>query len=307
MSSPRVSVIIPSYNHEKYIEECIESVLSQTYRDREVLVIDDASKDRTPEILKGYENRIHLILHETNQGTYKVLNEGLAHAKGEYFAILNSDDVWLPKKLELQVNLLDAHPEYVFCHTFGKFIDQDGNEIPGRPMGFEFPRVPSGDILPRLVMNNCVIASSVLLRLEIARKVCGFEESFRNLGDWDMWLRLAEQGEVGFVDQVLTLYRVHGENTIYQKETTRKEEILIREALLSKKEKLLRKSSQPREMRHALAHTAACLGTLYSITGRPREARRVYLKAFRFYPLRAKTWLRYLLTFAPLWVRKRTL
>ncbi|HWP31636.1 MAG TPA: glycosyltransferase [Fimbriimonadales bacterium] len=307
MSSPRVSVIIPSYNHEKYIKECIESVLTQTYSDTEILVIDDASKDNTPEILKGYENGIRLILHDTNRGTYKVLNEGLSLAKGEYCAILNSDDVWLPKKLELQVHLMDAHPEYVFCHTYGKFIDQNGKEIPGRPMGFEFPRVPSGDILPRLVTNNCVIASSVLLRVEIARTVCGFDESFRNLGDWDMWLRLAEQGEVGFVDEVLTLYRVHGENTIYQKETTRKEEIRIREALLSKKDELLRKSSQPREMRHALAHTAACLGTLYSITGKPREARQVYLEALRLYPLRAKTWLRYLLTFAPLWVRQRTL
>jgi len=273
----------------------------------EVLVIDDASKDRTPEILKKYDDRIRLILHDTNRGTYKVLNEGLNLAKGEYFAILNSDDVWMPKKLELQVYTMDTHPEYVFCHTYGKFIDQNGKEIQGRPMGFEFPRVSSGYILPRLVMNNCVIASSVLLRLENARRIRGFDESFRNLGDWNMWLRLAEQGEIGFIDEVLTLYRVHGENTIYQKETTRKEEIRIREALLSSKDELLGKSSQPREMRHALAHTAACLGTLYSITGQPRKARKVYLDAFRLYPLRTKTWLRYLLTFAPLWLRKRTL
>jgi glycosyltransferase involved in cell wall biosynthesis len=300
---PKVSVVLTSYNHERYLGACLESALTQTYSNVEIIAIDDCSKDKSRDILAAYADSIRLILNEQNQGTYGVLNQGLAAASAEYIAVLNSDDLWLPHKLEKQVALMEQNAEMSFCHTFGDFIDASGNVVGGRPMGFPFPRTGTGWMLPTFIANNTAIASSVLMRTETAHAIGGFDSSFKNLGDWDMWIRLAERGSVGFVDEKLTLYRVHGANTIYNIEVTRAEEMRLRESAF------LRHAGKAREpsMQKALAHTAACLGSLYSITGDPQKARELYVESIRLNPVRIKSYLRYLLTFAPLSIRRRTL
>lgn len=307
MSSPRVSVLLTSYNHERWLRDCIESALGQTLQDVEVIVVDDNSSDGSREILREYAHRVTLILNDSNVGTYAALNQALEAAHGEYAAVLNSDDVWLPEKLQLQVQAMDEDASYSLCHTFGRFIDDDGNTLAGRPMGFDFPWMESGDHLATFIANNRAIASSVLLRTETARRLGGFDASFKILGDWEMWLRLAEQGRVAFIPQQLTLYRVHQTNTIYNLEPKYIEEIRIREKYAARVDELLERSRGSREMREALAHTLACLGSLYSITGRAAEARGAYVRSLRLNPKRFKSALRYLLTFAPLSVRRRLL
>lgn len=303
---PRVSVLLTSYNHERYIRECVDSALSQTFADLEVIVIDDGSQDRSVEILRSYGDRIRLVVNDPNRGTYGVLNQGLNLATGEYSAVLNSDDVWLPTKIARQVELMDANPQMTFCHTFGEFIDGNGSVVTGTPMGFEFPRTPTGDVLHIFIANNTAIASSVLMRTQIARDIGGFDASYKNLGDWDMWVRLGEQGAIGFVDDRLTLYRVHGANTIYQIETTRSEEMRLRSDLYARREQFLAKRNTPK-VRAALAHTIACLGSLHSITGNPKRARQLYIESLRMNPKRMKSLIRWFMTFLPLSLRKRTL
>jgi glycosyltransferase involved in cell wall biosynthesis len=300
---PRVSVLLTSFKHERYLRSCIESALSQTFEDFEVIAVDDNSPDASPKILSEYSDRVHVILNKENRGTYAVLNQALEIASGEYCAVLNSDDLWLPDKLSKQVQLMSAEPETAFCHTFGEFIDQDGAIIDGKPMGFAFPRTPSGDCLPIFIANNTAIASSVMFRTALAREIGGFDTRYRNLGDWDMWLRLAERGPVAFCGEKLTLYRVHATNTIRATEVTREEELRLRVGVWERREAL---PDSP-ELRLALAHSAACIGSLFSISGDAPRARAFFADSLRLNPRRVKSALRWLLTFAPLALRKRTL
>lgn len=285
----------------------MDSALNQTYGNLEVIVVDDSSKDGSLEILKSYRDRIKLIVNDPNIGTYPSLNRALEAATGEYVAVLNSDDLWRPEKLDRQVALLESDQDMAFCHTYGWFIDENDVEIAGAPMGFEFPRTECGKILHTFVANNSAIASSVVMRTPYALKVGGFDGSFRNLGDWDMWLKLAEAGNVGFVDEKLTLYRVHGANTIYATETTRREEQLIREQHRERAQELLVSAIDEPAMKRSLAHSLACLGSLYSIAGDPAEARACFKQSLKLNPRRIKSALRYLLTFAPLSIRRRLL
>lgn len=303
MESPAVSVLLTSYKHERYLRACVDSALAQTYANMQVIVVDDNSPDSSAEILKSYGDKIQLALNKENRGTYGVLNQALSLARGEYCAVLNSDDLWAPEKIARQVQLMQAHDAMAFCHTYGDFIDGDGRVVQGRPMGFEFPRTETGDELATFIANNTAIASSVMFRTEVAERIGGFDESYRNLGDWDMWLRLAAEGNVGFVDEKLTFYRVHGANTIYAIETTRTEEMRLRAASL----KQFRSRADSPKMKAALAHTAACLASLHSITGEPKKARALYIESLRLNPKRIKSVLRYFLTFAPLWLRRKTL
>jgi glycosyltransferase involved in cell wall biosynthesis len=307
MSNPKVSVLLTSYNHERWLRECIESAFNQTLPGVEVIAVDDNSTDGSQQVLREYGDRLTLILNDANVGTYAALNQALEVARGEYSAVLNSDDVWLPDKLRLQVQAMDADGAHSLCHTFGRFIDDDGKTLAGRPMGFDFPWMESGDHLATFIANNRAIASSVMFRTDTARRLGGFDASFKILGDWEMWLRLAEQGTVAFVPEELTLYRVHQTNTIYNLEPKYREEIRIREKYAARADELLSRSRGSNEMREALAHTLACLGSLYSITGRPRDARAAYIRSLRLNPKRFKSVLRWVLTFAPIGVRRRLL
>lgn len=299
---PLVSVLITSYNHEKWLAQCLDSALSQTYLNREIIVVDDGSSDGSQQILKSYGDQITLIENNPNIGTYPSLNKALSFAKGEYVAILNSDDYWDPKKLELQVDLMQKNSSLVFCHTFGDFVDANGETITGTPMGFEFPRTPTGDCFSIFVANNTAIASSVLAKTDAVQSVGGFDGTFKNLGDWDLWLKLSEIGGVGFVDEKLTFYRIHGSNTIHGVETTRAENLRVRQAMREKQSSIIARRPQ---MKPAVAHTLACLGSLYSLKGNTREARKCYVEAAKLMPLRIKTYLRYLLTFAPAKLREK--
>ncbi|MBA3725910.1 MAG: glycosyltransferase [Armatimonadetes bacterium] len=299
---PLVSVLFTSYKHETYLRECLDSALNQTYENVEVIVVDDNSPDSSPEILRSYGERVRLVQNEQNRGTYGVLNQALELARGKYAAVLNSDDAWLPKKIELQVALMESDPAMAFCHTFGDFIDEDGNVIGGKPMGFEFPRTPTGDLLPLFIERNHAIASSVMMRADMARMAGGFDESFRNIGDWDMWLRLAAKGTVGFVDEKLTFYRVHSHNTIYRFQTSLSEDIRIRLGVLERRRELLHKWPA---LRKQLAHAAACLATEEVMAGDPRKGRELYLLSLQLHPGRFKSVLRYLATLAPKPIRSR--
>src|SRR5436190_19138080 len=128
--TPLVSVIIPSYNHEKFVKECIESVLNQTFQDFEIIITDDSSTDRTVEIIKSFKDpRIKLFVHSQNRGACVATNNCIRHSKGRYIAMLSSDDAWYPEKLTIQVRYMEDHPN--IAAVFGKvdWIDENGNFI----------------------------------------------------------------------------------------------------------------------------------------------------------------------------------
>src|SRR4051812_32920737 len=109
---PKVSVIVPSYNHDKFIKECIESILNQTFQDFEVIITDSASQDHTVDVIKSFSDpRIQLFLQAQNEGITSAVNNCIKHSTGKYIAWINSDDIWNPRKLEVQVKYLDEHPK----------------------------------------------------------------------------------------------------------------------------------------------------------------------------------------------------
>jgi glycosyltransferase involved in cell wall biosynthesis len=293
---PLVSVVLTSYNHARYLSQAIESVLAQTLKDIEVVAIDDASRDESPAILQRYADRVKVIQHETNRGTYASLNEGIAHTSAPCIAILNSDDLWLPEKLEKQVAVMESDARIGLVHTAFRPIDAEGNPIDGNPLGVRFHPNPQGDLLAELLTRNLFITSSVLFRRECLERCGWFEERLFGMGDWDMWLRIAEHYRIGYVSEVLTLYRIHGQNTMYQRERMLADDLWIHEERICKRiPELLRRNGW--RMRRALGIALAALGVIYNQRGERGKAYGAFTQSLKLYPWRLKTWLRLLVSF----------
>lgn len=296
---PRVSVLLTCYNHRPFLEPCLSGVFAQTFRDFEVIAIDDGSTDGSREILSAEKRLDRVILTERNLGTYGSLNRALEAANGEYVAILNDDDVWDPRKLELQMALFDAHPNVGLVHTCGRFIDGNGHLLNGSPLGFEFPRTTTGDVLIALLYANKIIASAAIVRRECFDEVGEFDPAFFGSGDWHMWLRIAERWHVGYVDEPLTFYRVHGSNASHRLELIWRDDERLRLWIRERYECYWSSGRDRRELRRAFAHNEACLGTVQMLNGKPKEARNSYLRSLRFAPWRLKSFLRLGATFLP--------
>jgi len=294
---PRVSILLTCYNHVKYLSACVEGVRRQTFRDFEIVAIDDGSKDGTREWL-AQQPDIRCIFNAENLGTYETLNVGLRSTDGEFVAVLNDDDLWEPEKLSKQVQLLDAHPKVGLVHTGGTFIDGEGKQIEGNPLGFAFPRFETGDILLGLVYENKVIASAALARRSCFEQLGGFNREYFGSGDWEMWFRIAEQHEVGFVDEPLTHYRVHGANASHKLERIWRDDEKLRSWIAPRLESLDGRFPVS-DVRKARAFNQAALGTVVTLNGKPAEGRRAYAASIGLNPTRWKTYARYAATFLP--------
>jgi glycosyltransferase involved in cell wall biosynthesis len=292
---PRVSVLLTCYNHLTYLPPALEGIRSQAFRDYEIIAIDDGSKDGTREWL-AQQPDVRCIFNETNIGTYETLNVGLREASGEFIAVLNDDDLWMPDKLQRQVELLDRHPEVALVHTGGHFIDGDGNRTEGNPLGFAFPRFETGDILLGLVYENKIIASAALARAHVLRELGSFNRAYFGSGDWEMWFRVAEHHHVGFVDEPLTMYRVHGANASHKLERIWRDDEMLREWIAGELETHGGRFNAA-ELRKAKAFNQAALGTVKTLNGKAGEGRAAYSRSIKLDPGRWKSYLRYAATF----------
>lgn len=311
---PRVSILLTCYNHLKYLPVAWQGVVDQTFTDWEVIAIDDGSTDGTREWLDQLtaKDNVRVILTETNLGTYGALNRALAEAKGEFIAILNDDDVWAPTKLEKQVALMVARPEVGLVHTEGWFIDGEGRERKDSPLGFAFPRFETGDLVAALIYENKVIASAALARRVCFEKLGGFNDAYFGSGDWEMWMRIAEEWAVGCVPEPLTFYRVHGANASHKLERIWKDDQMLREWFATREPQWRDRKgewrtafAEPGVLDRAMAHNSAALGTVRTLNGDRSGGRRAYADSIRRFPGRAKSYVRWLATFLPSsWFRK---
>lgn len=212
--SPLVSVIIPAYNTELYIGPALESVLSQTYQNIEVLVVDDGSQDRTAEIVESFvqqDSRVQLF-RQKNAGVAAARNLAIAHAQGEYIAPIDADDIWYPQKLEKQVQcMLRSGPEVGLVYTWSVHIDEAGAIIGQYNLKRAYK--PEGFIYPILVYSNFLDnASNPLIRRTCIDKVGGFNPGLRaqnaqGCEDWELYLRIADAYEFRVVPEFLVGYR----------------------------------------------------------------------------------------------------
>jgi hypothetical protein len=223
----------------------------------------------------------------------------LAEASGEFIAVLNDDDVWLPAKLEMQLALMDRYPKVGLVHSDGAFIDGKGEKLEGNPLGFEFPRTETGDVLLDLVYQNKIIASAALVRRECFERLGTFNEAYFGSGDWEMWLRIAEAYDIGYVDEPLTLYRVHGTNASHKLERIWRDDLKLREWLAERLANYDEGRYDAQGLVRAQAHNWACIGTVRTLNGDPKGGRAAYSRSLTILPGRLKSRLRWLATFLP--------
>ena len=301
---PRVSILLTCYNHLRHLKVALDCIRAQSFTDYEIVALDDGSTDGTREWLAQLKTDepalpLRLYFNEKNLGTYGTLNKGLSVASGELIAVFNDDDVWLPRKLEEQVAMLDAHPEIGLVHTAGYFIDDEGKELKKNPLGFPWPKTSTGDVLIELIERNRIIASSVLVRRECFEAVGRFNESYFGSGDWEMWYRIAEKYHVGHIDRPLTLYRVHAGSASHHKDRVSDDDRRIREWMVPRIQAYEDRGWPESARRRILAHGWACIATDRVWLGDAKGGRRAYVESLKLMPWRLKSALRYVLTFLP--------
>lgn len=203
---PAVSVLMSVYNGERFLAEAVESILTQTFPDFEFLIIDDGSTDSTAEILAAYargDSRVRVV-SQKNKGRTASLNEGIQLARGKYIARMDADDISLPQRLEKQLEFMTAHPETVLLGTAVEWMTQAGQI-------FRVENFPGGDAELReaLRRENPFRHPTILMRKETVVAVRGYRQLFDESEDYDLWLRMAEVGQVASLDEPLVKYRIH--------------------------------------------------------------------------------------------------
>jgi len=200
---PAVSVVIPAYNAERYLGETLDSVLAQTYRDFEVVVVDDGSTDSTRDIVASYGEPVRCI-EQANAGPSAARNHGVREARGEAVAFVDSDDLWMPEKLAHQMPLFDAEGRVGLVYSEAERMASDGSPIPTTRR-----TKPQGDVFLDLLVKNHCPTSAVVVRRECFLAAGGFPEDMVWAEDWCLWLRIARRWQFRAVQEVLVRHRVH--------------------------------------------------------------------------------------------------
>lgn len=218
-----VSVIIPAYNVESYIAATVQSVLDQTYPEIEVLIVDDGSCDRTVEVCEQIGDARIKILTQSNRGAAGARNTGIRHIQGEYVAFLDADDLWLPEKLETQIQHLESNPSVGISFSYSSFIDADGEPLgiyqTAKLRDFSLKEVlcrnPIGNgstpVLRRQVLENIKFEADLYGQIEEFY----FDESLSPSEDTELWFRIFVQTnwEIQGIPEALTLYRIYSQGT----------------------------------------------------------------------------------------------
>lgn len=217
---PKVSVIIPLYNAEPYIAACLESVIAQTHNDFEIILTDDGGTDASVTIVAEYQKLypekifVYAHTHHANRGITASRNLAIRHARGEYLAFLDNDDLWLPEKLAKQVQIMDHHPDVALVYAKAGFIDEQNRPISlggANTFGDGQPGQPAL-IFARLLLKNPIPALTVLARRHTLEKAGAFDETMLYNEDRLVWSKMLYEHAAYFIPEVLALYRVHETN-----------------------------------------------------------------------------------------------
>ena len=208
---PLVSVVVTCYNYGRYLRECINSVLKQTYSNFEIIVIDDGSTDDTPQIIQSFlDNRLIKYFRQDNQGQATAKNEGIKRSRGDLIAFLDADDQWQPTKLEKQLYLFTSDQVGV-VYSRASRINATGKPIPS-PVDSKYLKPRRGMVTNYLIYDNFVPFSSSIVRSECFEKFGAFNDQLQMGIDWDRWLRISTKYTFEFCPEKLLIYRSgHGD------------------------------------------------------------------------------------------------
>lgn len=282
---PTVSVIIPTYNRAHLVGRAVRSVLAQTYQDFEVIVVDDGSVDNTQEMMKGFnEKGIIYIKHPSNKGVSAARNTGIKHAKGKYVAFQDSDDEWLPDKLEKQIRVFEnAKPDTGLIYTGMWRIKNNRKKfIPGHAI-----KKREGNIHDILLERCFVGTPTTLIRKECFKRIGMFDENLRCADDWDMWIRISEHYAFAYIDEPLVISHCQPDSISQDRDTGPKasEMILAKHYGKFSKDKRL------------LGKRLYWIGNLFCYKGDMSQGRKYFLRSLRSYPLNIKCLIAFVLSF----------
>ena len=282
---PEVSIVIPTHNRSAFISDAVESALRQTYRDREVIVVDDGSTDDTLGRLSRFGDRIRIVRKEQG-GSASARNLGIREARGTWIAFLDSDDIWIDMKTEVQMGFAGRHPEFPWLAA--SYWKLEG--------GREFLRTRagrSGNLFRQTWEKNFVRTSTVMVRKECFQKVGPFREELPINQDLDLWLRLARQFPLGYLSEPLALYRHHPGGK--SRDVLRSRKIYL---------DLIRTYDDPEVIprwasRRRRAYLQASVGKHQVAAGEVAQGRQALWKAARTWPPGWKAWRLLLKSFLP--------
>lgn len=218
VKKPLVSVIIPCYNHQNYIESCFLSIMKQTYLAIELVIIDDCSKDASVNIIKKNLERlqqrferVEIREHKINKGLTKTLNEGLKLSRGAYIKVLASDDMIHPKCIEILVDTMEQKKEYDMLFSNGQYISEtcsyeDAIKLNNREFYMSNPLLDNKDIVKTLYLGNFIVGGTVFFRRSTYERLGNYDEDIP-IEDWEYNLRVAINGVIGFIGEPIFFYR----------------------------------------------------------------------------------------------------
>ena len=286
---PNVSVVLTCYNGVRWISRAIESILAQTYRDFELVMIDDGSTDNSKEIASSYlfDERVRYIYQE-NKGFSAALNRGIKESSGNIIGFICQDDLWVPSKLELQVKYLHEHKDVDLVHSNYYSIDSKGRLIEVRYV--KIPCFSSKEkVVKQLFLNNFIGFETVLVKRKCLDKVGFFDECMVGFSDHDMWMRVAGDFNIGYLDLPLVKKRQHE----FQLSKVRIEDVLKDEFLMAKKA-IDRYPFLKRVIGKKIASLYYAWGIALLQKGNNKEAKQKFIKAIKCQPWKLKATAAYI-------------
>jgi glycosyltransferase involved in cell wall biosynthesis len=277
VDTPGVSVVIPTHNRAEFLRRAIGTVLQQTFQDFELIVVDDASRDHTQEVVASFpDERIRRIRHDHAKGGAAARNAGIRAARADWIAFLDDDDEWFPEKLAKQMEVVRGAPDVGCVYTGYAVVERATGKITGHI-------VPTrrGDLSEMLLVENCLGGtSSVLVRRDCLEKAGLFDERLPSFQDYDLWIRLSRHCRFDYLQEPLLTYYVHGGNIWGNLDA-------LREGVGM----MVEKHGRSPALRKYLSDKYLFLGIRYDYASQPARARESYLKAIRLYPLEIRSYL----------------
>lgn len=224
MSAPMVSVVIPTFNRAHFLREAIDSILAQSVPVYEIIVVDDGSTDETQSVVKAYKGPVR-YLWQKNQGPSAARNHGIREAKGDWIAFLDSDDLWVPRKNQIQTEFLQQNPHLDFVFgNLSNFTESHASEEPeilndAVHQYLVAHATDLKDLFQKLLICNPIPTPTVVFRRSCISQAGFFDETMRHCEDYDYWLRFATCCRAGFIDQILVKRRMHDTNEIKAQES----------------------------------------------------------------------------------------
>jgi len=314
INNPTITVLMPAYNAGNYIHEAIASVLAQSFADFELLIINDGSTDQTMEVISSFADERIVVISQDNLGVAAALNTGLEHARADYIARFDADDVCYPNRLRVQYDFMQRHPEYQVVGSAADYMDVDGHYL-----FTQEPAAFSNSQLQNLKYSVCpFIHSTVLYKRDVVLDNGGYNEWAYTFEDHFLWLQILSEQKACNLPEALIKVRLNPESVTIDEKWRPRKFLHIKYTALKKRSITQRDSDQLHQMgreqySHRIKH-----GSYYALCGKkfllnnyqPKKARTQIARAISIHPLRLDNYLFYTLSYMPegliAWLHKIT-